>query len=213
MSDPSPITGRPGPSGPAQPVAVASRVGALLAEGNDTIRRESVVDAFRTAALTGLLGVDSQPLLDDNVVSPMWHLVHLLDTWPRREIGPDGHSIRGLQFPPEAGSRRMFAGGRTVHHQALEMGSTAVRTARVTNSVTETGRSGRLIVVKVRHDITQGGRERIVDEQGIVYKTEGSPTEDPGPLEPEGDITRPDDGVTSCGDRCADQRGQHHVPG
>jgi 3-methylfumaryl-CoA hydratase len=85
----------------------------------------------------------------------------------------------------------MFAGGRTVHHHGLEIGAPALRTSRIVESVTKSGRSGRLTFVTVRHDITQSGRLCVVDEQDIVYKPEPPAVGDEPHLEPEKDLPAP----------------------
>jgi 3-methylfumaryl-CoA hydratase len=191
MSTPSPITGRPGPSGRERPVVPTRVPDGSHEQTADAVSREGTVDEFHTRALAGLLGVAPEPLLHGGLLPPMWHLVHLLDASPQADLGPDGHSLSGVPSPPEPGSRRMFAGGRTVHHHGLEIGSPALRTTRIVASVTKEGRSGRLTFVTVRHDITQAGRLCVVDEQDIVYKPEPPATGKVPDLEPETDLPSP----------------------
>jgi 3-methylfumaryl-CoA hydratase len=86
------------------------------------------------------------------------------------ELGTDGHPLSGIPEPPEPGSLRMFAGGRTTEYGALELDLPAVRTTTLVRSVEKHGRSGRLTFVTVRHTFEQGGQVALVEEQDLVYR-------------------------------------------
>jgi 3-methylfumaryl-CoA hydratase len=122
-------------------------------------------------ALAGLLGVpaagEELPLL--------WHWVYLLDRPPQDALGPDGHQARGgMPVPPGPGLRRMFAGGRVWRHGPLRIGSEATRRTWQASSARKQGRSGPLVFVTVRTEVSQGGQVVITDEQDLVYREAGA---------------------------------------
>jgi 3-methylfumaryl-CoA hydratase len=122
-------------------------------------------------ALAGLLGVpepgEELPLL--------WHWVYLLDRPPQSSLGPDGHQARGgMPVPPGPGLRRMFAGGRVWRHGALRIGAEATRRTWQASSARKEGRSGPLVFVTVRTEVSQGGEVVITEEQDLVYREAGA---------------------------------------
>jgi len=122
-------------------------------------------------ALAGLLGVrepgEKLPLL--------WHWVYLLDRPPQDALGPDGHQHRGgIPVPPGPGLHRMFAGGRVWRHGPLRIGSAATRRTWQASSARKQGRSGPLVFVTVRTEVSQGGQVVITDEQDLVYREPGA---------------------------------------
>ena len=122
-------------------------------------------------ALAGLLGVpaagEELPLL--------WHWVYLLDRPPQDALGPDGHQHRGgMPVPPGPGLRRMFAGGRVWRHGVLRTGSEATRRTWQASSARKQGRSGPLVFVTVRTEVSQGSQVVITEEQDLVYREPGA---------------------------------------
>ena len=123
-------------------------------------------------ALAGLLDID--PPLAGNALPPLWHWIYLLERRPQRDLGADGHATSGIPAPPEPGRLRMFAGGRVAVHGELRLGEPATRTTRLVRAVDKQGRSGPMTFATVRHDVEQGGRTVVSDEQDIVYRAAGS---------------------------------------
>ena len=116
-------------------------------------------------ALAGLLGV---PEVDEELPL-LWHWVYLLDRPPQDALGPDGHQHRGgMPVPPGPGLRRMFAGGRVSRHGPLRIGSEATRRTWQASSARKQGRSGPLVFVTVRTEVSQGGQVVIAEEQDLV---------------------------------------------
>lgn len=153
---------------------------AATADGAQVIERTEVIDAAQAEALAGLLGVDPPT----ERLPEMWHWVYLMERRPHADLGPDGHPAFGIPAPPGEGRRRMWAGGRVVHHHRLRIGEPATKTTRVASSVEKDGRSGPMTFVTVRNEITQDGQPVIVDEQDIVYLVPtGSVPLEPGNLD------------------------------
>lgn len=134
--------------------------------------------AWPAQALADLLGVDCPNFATGAPLPLGWHWLYLLDHASQRDLGPDGHPLRGFPAPPRPGLRRMYAGGCLVQLGPLHVDATATRATRVVDSVTKQGRSGTLVFVTVEHEITQDGTVRVRDRQNIVYR---EPT--PSPFE------------------------------
>jgi 3-methylfumaryl-CoA hydratase len=122
-------------------------------------------------ALAGLLGVPGA----DEELPLLWHWVYLLDRPPQDALGPDGHQARGgMPVPPGPGLRRMFAGGRVWRHGELRIGSEATRRTWQASSARKQGRSGPLVFVTVRTEVSQGSQVVITEEQDLVYREPGA---------------------------------------
>lgn len=138
----------------------------------ESVTRTEVISAEQVESFAGLVGLDPASL-PKGEVPEMWHLMYLVNRPPTSEIGPDGHPTTGLPAPAEPGMRRMFAGGRVTTYRRLRIGEEATRTTKVISSVTKEGRSGKLLIVTVRSEFTQGGELAIAEEQDIVYRAPG----------------------------------------
>jgi 3-methylfumaryl-CoA hydratase len=136
------------------------------------------------AGLAGLFDLDAIPQGD--ALPPMWHWVYFLE-WPKRSaIDADGHPVRGGFLPPVELPRRMFAGGRAEFLRPLRVGDAAVRKGRVVRVRETTGRSGPLVFVTVRYELSGSAGLAVREEQDIVYRgvaSEAAPAaREPSPL-------------------------------
>jgi 3-methylfumaryl-CoA hydratase len=126
-------------------------------------------------ALAGLLGVPGPGPAEDGALPLLWHWVYLQDRPPQDRLGPDGHPARGgMPDPPGPGLRRMFAGGRAWRHGELRVGGEATRRTWQASSARKQGRSGPLVFVTVRTEVSQGGQVVITEEQDLVYREPGA---------------------------------------
>ncbi len=102
---------------------------------------------------------------------PLWHWPYFLD-WPeQRRLGADGHPAEGPFLPPVPDRRRMIAGGRAEFTAPLLLGAAAHRTSGVVGTEVKHGRTGEMLFVTVRHEISQEGVVRVVEEQDVVYRS------------------------------------------
>ena len=132
--------------------------------------RTELITPEPSEALANLLGTD----IPTDELPTLWHWIHLLEKRPHADLGADGHPTFGIPAPPEAGRRRMFAGGRVSTQAPLVFGKPATRTTWVADTVEKQGSTGPLTFVTVRNEYAQDGRVCIVDENDIVYRTPGS---------------------------------------
>jgi 3-methylfumaryl-CoA hydratase len=160
------------------------------------VGREEVADDIAAAApLAGLAATldraEDAPAAGD-MVPPGGHWLYFLPRAPQSGLGPDGHALRGGFLPPVPLPRRMWAGGRLEFPGALRVGE-AIRRRSVIKDVTEkTGKSGALVFVVLRHEISGPGGLAVIEEQDLVYREAPDPKAPPPPPRP-----APDDGTWS----------------
>jgi 3-methylfumaryl-CoA hydratase len=141
-------------------------------------REETLVDVITTApvrALAATLDRDDQEPQPGDPLPPLWHWLYFLPTYRQSELGPDGHARRGGFLPPVPLPRRMWAGGRFEFKRPLRIGETVQRVSRIVDVKYKEGRTGPLVFVVVRHEIS----DAIVEEHDIVYRGEVAAPQDP----------------------------------
>ena len=69
------------------------------------------------------------------------------------EIGPDGHARRGGFLPPVPLPRRMWAGSQFEFRAPIRVGDRVARTSTIDDVTSKEGRTGKLVFVKVRHEL------------------------------------------------------------
>jgi 3-methylfumaryl-CoA hydratase len=154
------------------PSGVASRnLGAMQDLKAWLGRAETLSDLMAAAplqALAATLDVD----VPATSLPPLWHWIFFTPKARAGEIGPDGHPRRGGFLPPVALPRRMWAGGRLEWHAPLHVGEAATRTSRIVAVDEKQGKSGVLVFVTVRHEISGPRGLALTEEHDIVYRGE-----------------------------------------
>jgi 3-methylfumaryl-CoA hydratase len=107
----------------------------------------------------------------------LWHWLYFLPLYRQSEIGPDGHAKRGGFLPPVPLPRRMWAGSQFEFHRPLRIGDALTRGSTIQDVSEKSGRTGRLVFVKVRHEIRrQDERDVALTEfHDIVYREAPKP--------------------------------------
>lgn len=109
---------------------------------------------------------------DGDALPPMWHWFYFTEFPPTAELGDDGHPRDGHFLPPIPHRRRMFAGARLRIHEPALLSRPATRTSEVVTTKVKQGKTGELLFVTVRNEITQDGRSRMTEEQDLVYRSD-----------------------------------------
>ncbi len=146
-------------------------------------RTETLHDDITAAplrALAATLDRDDPPPVPGTPLPPLWHWLYFLPHQRQSEIGPDGHGKRGGFLPPVPLPRRMWAGGRLAWHAPLRVGDSVQRTSRIESVSHKSGRTGDLVFVGVKHEITNAQGLAISEEHDIVYRAAAQPG-DPAP--------------------------------
>jgi 3-methylfumaryl-CoA hydratase len=101
------------------------------------------------------------------------------------EIGADGHARRGGFLPPVPLPRRMWAGSQFEFCAPVRVGDAVERRSTIADVTVKDGRTGRLVFVKVRHEVHCNGASdpAIVEFHDIVYREARKPNDvEPPPL-------------------------------
>jgi 3-methylfumaryl-CoA hydratase len=139
-----------------------------------TETRRDVVTAAPLVALSSLLDRDDPAPQEGDAAPPLAHWLYFLPVYRQSEAGPDGHSLKGEFLPPVPLPRRMWAGSRLEFLRPFIVGAKVERTSRIANVALKQGRSGPLVFVTVRHEVSDTGGLAITDEHDIVYRGEGA---------------------------------------
>jgi 3-methylfumaryl-CoA hydratase len=108
---------------------------------------------------------------------PLWHWLYFLPLHLQSEIGPDGHARRGGFLPPVLLPRRMWAGSQFEFHAPLRVGDEIRRVSTIEGVTEKSGRTGRLVFVKVRHEVRRSDEREIAltEFHDIVYREAPKP--------------------------------------
>jgi 3-methylfumaryl-CoA hydratase len=101
---------------------------------------------------------------------PLWHWALFPHIAQQSRIGADGHPERGGFLPPIALPRRMWAGGRIWFERSVVVGSEVTRTSQIIDVASKQGRSGKLVFVRIRHELEDDEGPLISEEQDVVYR-------------------------------------------
>jgi 3-methylfumaryl-CoA hydratase len=87
----------------------------------------------------------------------------------------------------------MWAGGRVTFHAPLLLGETVTKTSTILKIEAKSGKSGHLVFVTVRHQLTGTAGLALTEEQDIVYKEASAPQSlGTGPAMPAPDAPTPE---------------------
>ena len=154
-------------------------------------RSETVHDTITATPVTALTATLDHPVADPAAVAagmplhPLWHWLYFLPMHRQSDIGADGHAKRGGFMPPVPLPRRMWAGSQFEFCAPVRVGDAVARTSTITGVTQKEGRSGKLVFVKVRHDLRSNGAvdPAIVEFHDIVYREARQPTDvEPPPV-------------------------------
>jgi 3-methylfumaryl-CoA hydratase len=145
-------------------------------------RREEAVD-YVTVPLVHRLAAtldrdDPFPRMGD-LLPRGWHTVLFPRVVRHSEIGPDGHPRRGDFLPPVPLPRRMFGGKRETFVSDLRVGDEVRRDSVIKDVTPKRGRSGQMIFVTVKTDLTGPRGLAIAEEQDIIYRDNPEPNAPP----------------------------------
>ena len=123
-------------------------------------------------ALSATLDHRSAPVNVGSVLPPLWHWLYFLPMHQQSEIGADGHAKRGGFLPPVPLPRRMWAGSQFEFRSPVRVGDAVVRTSTIESVSTKEGRTGKLVFVKVRHELRCNGDAdpALFEFHDIVYR-------------------------------------------
>lgn len=141
-----------------------------------------IVTATPYAAMSAMLDLPAERPAVGTSLPALWHWLYFLPLHRQTEIGPDGHARRGGFLPPVPLPRRMWAGSQFVFARPLHVGDAIERTSTIADVTEKSGRTGRLVFVKVKHEIRANNASEIAltEFHDIVYR-EAVRADDPLP--------------------------------
>jgi len=150
-----------------------------------TGRSETLNDEITRAPVRALNATLDYPEIEISTgmpLPPLWHWLYFLPAHRQSELGPDGHARRGGFLPPVPLQRRMWAGSQFEFHSPLRVGDSVKRVSTIDDVAIKDGRTGRLVFVKVRHEVYGAGHAEpaITEFHDIVYRD----AKRPGDVEP-----------------------------
>jgi 3-methylfumaryl-CoA hydratase len=154
-----------------------------------TGRSETVNDSVGptpVVALTATLDHPATSIASGTRLPPLWHWLYFLPMHRQSEIGPDGHAKRGGFLPPVPLPRRMWAGSQLEFRSPIRVGDRIARTSTIDDVTTKEGRTGKLVFVKVRHDLrcNDAADASLIEFHDIVYRDAVKPGDAEPPPQP-----------------------------
>ncbi|WP_418317223.1 FAS1-like dehydratase domain-containing protein [Piscinibacter sakaiensis] len=145
-------------------------------------RTETITDHIAATPVKALNATLDHPLHDvpdGTPLHPLWHWLYFLPLHQQSEIGTDGHARRGGFLPPVPLPRRMWAGSQLEFRSPIRVGDVVERRSTIANVTSKDGRSGKLVFVKVRHELRCNGADdlALVEFHDIVYRDAKQPTD------------------------------------
>jgi 3-methylfumaryl-CoA hydratase len=133
---------------------------------------DDVVTATPYAALSATLDRPAERPPAGTPLPPLWHWLYFLPLYRQSEVGPDGHARRGGFLPPVPLPRRMWAGSQFEFRRPLRVGDRVRRVSTIADVTEKSGRSGPLVFVKVRHEVSanEEAAPALVEFHDIVYR-------------------------------------------
>jgi len=141
-------------------------------------RTESLSDQVSPApiaALSATLDRESPELEPGDLLPPFWHWLYFLPIHRQSELDQDGHLKRGEFLPPVPLPRRMWAGSRLEFHRPIRVGGKISRVSLISDVTYKEGRSGPLVFVTVRHQISNTGGLAVTEYQDLVFREHPKP--------------------------------------
>ena len=137
-------------------------------------------------ALTATLDHPATSADTGTALPPLWHWLYFLPMHRQSEIGPDGHAKRGGFLPPVPLPRRMWAGSQFEFRTPIRVGDRVARTSTIADVTSKEGRTGRLVFVKVRHELRcdDAVEPALVEFHDIVYREAQGPNDVVPPPQP-----------------------------
>jgi 3-methylfumaryl-CoA hydratase len=144
-------------------------------------RQEHLLDNVTSAPVQGLAATLDlkHECTAGSSLPPLWHWLYFLPRHPQSELGADGHARLGGFLPPVPLPRRMWAGGQFEWNtdNPLRIGDAIARTSTIESVTHKQGKSGDLVFVRVRHDISNQHGTALTEHHDIVYRAAAAPSE------------------------------------
>ena len=120
--------------------------------------------------LAAALDFDDLPFAPGAPLPHAWHWLYFLSAPKASTVGPDGRGAAGDLIPHFEGLNRMWAGGAFTFGKPPEFGETLARTSTITAITPKDGKSGRLLLATVGHQLATPSGGTLSERQDIVFR-------------------------------------------
>ncbi len=131
---------------------------------------DDIVTAAPLACLQATLDRDDPEPRPGDPLPPAGHWLYFLPRTRHSDLDENGHAKKGDFLPPVPFERRMWAGGRIRFAGPLHVGDAIRRRSEIMDVSLKEGKSGPLVFVLVRHQVSGPGGLAIEEEHDIVYR-------------------------------------------
>lgn len=145
----------------------------------ERLHETRVVDVESCRGFARLLD-QPDPVGPDGEVPALWHWFTFTPRYRTNELGDDGHPRDGRFLPPIPDRRRMLGGGQLELRRPLQVGRRYTRTTSLDRAEVKHGRSGEMVFVRTRHELTDDDGLVAVEHEDVVYRSQ--PSGEPRPL-------------------------------
>ncbi len=135
-----------------------------------TSAAEETIHGDRIAGLAALLDSENIESSVECPLPPTGHWLYFNKPVPQKELGADGHPVRGGFLPPVALPRRMWAGSRIQYLRTLRIGEHFKKITKILNVTEKTGRNGALTLLTLSHTYEGQFGTSLIEEQDIIYR-------------------------------------------
>jgi len=136
---------------------------------------EGQVIAWPADVLSATLDRDDPPFKAGDPIPPGWHWLYFPEVVKLAETGVDGHPKRGGLMPPVPLPNRMWANNRMQFLRPIRVGEKIRRVSTITEVNPKSGKSGTLVFVTARHEISGEGGLATVEDHTTVYRERAKP--------------------------------------
>jgi 3-methylfumaryl-CoA hydratase len=147
-------------------------------------RQETVVDditATPVKAMDATLDYPARDVVKGTPLPLLWHWLYFLPLYRQSILSEDGHPVKGGFLPPVPLPRRMWAGSQFEFNAPILVGDKVSRTSTIEDVSEKSGRTGKLVFVKVKHELFCNGASSpaITEFHDIVYREAQNPADIP----------------------------------
>jgi len=157
---------------------------------HQTREQHDTIDPARAAALHAMLHLPDPAPSEGDPLPPFWHYIQFWEALPPALLGRDGHPKTGGFIPDLDLPRRMWAGGTLDFHHPLIIGGKACKRSRITDVCEKTGKTGRLAIITITHEITQNDVLCLSETQNLIYRGETDKSAPTPPMAATNEVTR-----------------------
>jgi 3-methylfumaryl-CoA hydratase len=146
---------------------------------------QDIFSLTRAHQFAAMLDLSTDTLRTGTPVPRGWHNAMFAVPTPQSQLRPDGYGDLGIALPKTDLPRLMFGGRRVQFHGDILIGAPAHRTSHLVSSVEKHGRSGRMLIVTIRREITcEADEPVVVEEQDYLLREAAIPAQPSTPPQP-----------------------------